>query len=181
MNVWAAMRKTSSRKYLTDSRINFIELDLSSQTRLVEQMTGLCFDVVVHAAGATKCLHKEDFFKVNTDGTRNLVRALQQLQMPLKRFVYVSSLSVYGPVREQRPYSEIKESDMPRPNTAYGQSKLDSERFLDTLEDFPCVTLRPTGVYGPRECDYFMMAKSIKGHTDFSVGYKRQVLRLVAD
>ena len=75
-------------------------------------------------------------------------------------FVYVSSLSVYGPVREQRPYSEIKESDMPRPNTAYGQSKLDSERFLDTLEDFPCVTLRPTGVYGPRECDYFMMAKT---------------------
>ena len=179
MNVWAAMRKTSSRKYLTDSRINFIELDLSSQTRLVEQMTGLCFDVVVHAAGATKCLHKEDFFKVNTDGTRNLVRALQQLQMPLKRFVYVSSLSVYGPVREQRPYSEIKESDMPRPNTAYGQSKLDSERFLDTLEDFPCVTLRPTGVYGPRECDYFMMAKSIKGHTDFSVGYKPQDLTFV--
>lgn len=96
MDVWAAVRKTSSRKYLTDPRINFIELDLGSQSRLVEQLTGLCFDYVVHAAGATKCLHKEDFFRVNTEGTRNLVRALQQLQMPLERFVYVSSLSVYG-------------------------------------------------------------------------------------
>ena len=176
MTVWAAMRKTSSRKYLTDPRINFIELDLNSQTKLVEQLTGFAFDVVVHAAGATKCLHKEDFFRVNTDGTRNLVRALMQLQMPLKRFVYVSSLSVYGPVRENRPYAEIKEGDTPHPNTAYGQSKLESEHFLDTLENFPYVILRPTGVYGPRERDYFMMAKSIKGHTDFSVGYKPQDL-----
>lgn len=179
MTVWAAMRKTSSRKYLTDPRINFIELDLNSQTRLVEQLTGFAFDVVVHAAGATKCLHKEDFFRVNTDGTRNLVRALMQLQMPLKRFVYVSSLSVYGPVRENRPYAEIREGDTPHPNTAYGQSKLESEHFLDTLENFPYVILRPTGVYGPRERDYFMMAKSIKGHTDFSVGYKPQDLTFV--
>lgn len=179
MTVWAAMRKTSSRKYLTDPRINFIELDLNSQTRLVEQLTGFAFDVVVHAAGATKCLHKEDFFRVNTDGTRNLVRALMQLQMPQKRFVYVSSLSVYGPVRENRPYAEIREGDTPRPNTAYGQSKLESEHFLETLENFPYVILRPTGVYGPRERDYFMMAKSIKGHTDFSVGYKPQDLTFV--
>ncbi len=179
MAVWAAMRKTSSRKYLTDPRINFIELDLNSQTKLVEQLTGFAFDVVVHAAGATKCLHKEDFFRVNTDGTRNLVRALMQLQMPLKRFVYVSSLSVYGPVRENRPYAEIREGDTPHPNTAYGQSKLESEHFLDTLENFPYVILRPTGVYGPRERDYFMMAKSIKGHTDFSVGYKPQDLTFV--
>lgn len=179
MTVWAAMRKTSSRKYLTDPRINFIELDLNSQTRLVERLTGFAFDVVVHAAGATKCLHKEDFFRVNTDGTRNLVRALMQLQMPLKRFVYVSSLSVYGPVRENRPYAEIMEGDTPHPNTAYGQSKLESEHFLDTLENFPYVILRPTGVYGPRERDYFMMAKSIKGHTDFSVGYKPQDLTFV--
>lgn len=180
MDVWAAVRKTSSRKYLADPRINFIELDLDSQTKMIEQMGGLRFDCVVHAAGATKCLHKEDFYRINTEGTRNLVLALLHLQMPLRRFVYVSSLSVYGPVREQRPYTEIRESDTPRPNTAYGRSKLESERFLDSLGDsFPCVTLRPTGVYGPRERDYFMMAKSIKGHTDFAVGYRPQDLTFV--
>jgi nucleoside-diphosphate-sugar epimerase len=41
------------------------------------------------------------------------------------------------------------------------------------------VILQPTGVYGPRERDYFMMAKSIKSHTDFSVGYKPQDLTFV--
>lgn len=179
MNVWAAVRGTSSRKYLTDPRINFIELNLDSQTQLVEQLTGLNLDCVVHAAGATKCLDKADFFRTNTDGTRNLALALRQTQTRLRRFVFVSSLSIYGPVREQQPYTEISEGDTPRPNTAYGQSKLDAERFLDSLEGFPCVTLRPTGVYGPRERDYFMMAKSIKSHTDFAVGYRPQDITFV--
>lgn len=179
MNVWAAVRRTSSLKYLTDPRINFVELNLDSREEMVRQMAGLRFDAVVHAAGATKCLHADDFFRINTEGTRNLVNALRDMEMPLRRFVYVSSLSIYGPVREAQPYEEIRESDTPQPNTAYGRSKLESERFLDSLTDFPCVTLRPTGVYGPRERDYFLMAKSIKGHTDFSVGYKPQDLTFV--
>lgn len=179
MEVWAAVRKTSSRKYLSDNRINFIELNLDSQTEMIEKMCGLQFDYVVHAAGATKCLHAEDFHRINTEGTKNLVMALQRLQMPLKKFVYVSSLSVFGPVREKQPYGEILETDTPQPNTAYGKSKLESEMFLDTLTNFPCVTLRPTGVYGPRERDYFMMAQSIRNHTDFSVGYKPQDITFV--
>lgn len=179
MEVWAAVRRTSSRKYLTDPRINFVELNLDSREEMVGQLRGLSFDYVVHAAGATKCLHADDFFRINTEGTRNLVNALRNTEMPLRRFVYVSSLSVYGPVRETQPYGEILETDTPQPNTAYGRSKLESERFLDSLTDFPCVTLRPTGVYGPRERDYFLMAKSIKGHTDFSVGYKPQDLTFV--
>ncbi|MDE6355371.1 MAG: NAD(P)-dependent oxidoreductase [Prevotella sp.] len=179
MEVWAAVRRTSSRKYLTDPRIHFVELNLDSREEMVGQLRGLSFDYVVHAAGATKCLHADDFFRINTEGTRNLVNALRDTEMPLRRFVYVSSLSVYGPVRETQPYGEIMETDTPQPNTAYGRSKLESERFLDSLTDFPCVTLRPTGVYGPRERDYFLMAKSIKGHTDFSVGYKPQDLTFV--
>ena len=46
-------------------------------------------------------------------------------------------------------------------------------------EQFPYVILRPTGVYGPREKDYFIMAKSIKGHSDFAVGYKPQDITFV--
>lgn len=180
MEVWAAVRKSSSRKYLTDERINFIELNLSSEDDLRQQLTGYEFDYVVHAAGATKCLHKRDFFKTNTDGTINLVNALITLKMPIKRFVYLSSLSIFGAIRETSPYLEIEESDIPRPNTVYGKSKLLAEKFLDTIgNDFPYVILRPTGVYGPREKDYFMMAKTIKGHIDFSVGFKHQDITFI--
>ena len=188
LETWAAVRGSSSKEYLQDERIHFIELNLSSKEQLVEQLRDHKFDYVVHAAGVTKCLNKADFRRINTEGTKNLVLALLALQMPLQRFVYISSLSVFGAIREQQPYEEIRETDTPQPNTEYGRSKLEAEEWLDQLmeeekrkkkEVFPCVILRPTGVYGPREKDYFMMAKSIKGHSDFAVGYKRQDITFV--
>jgi nucleoside-diphosphate-sugar epimerase len=192
METWAAVRRSSSRQYLQDDRIHFIELNLDSQEELEKQLRGHDFDYVVHAAGATKCLHKEDFFRINTEGTKNLVLALLAQRMPLKRFVYVSSLSVYGAIHEKLPYVDIREEDTPQPNTAYGRSKLEAERWLDALNtaevsrpyreevgEFPYVVLRPTGVYGPRERDYFLMAKSIKQHSDFAVGYQRQDITFV--
>lgn len=180
MDTWAAVRKTSSRQYLRDERIHLIELNLSDKEELKRQLVGHEFDYVVHAAGVTKCMRKEDFFKVNTEGTRHLVEVLLELNMPLKRFVYLSSLSVYGAVRERQPYEEITENDMPKPNTAYGKSKLEAERYLDSVgNNFPYVILRPTGVYGPREKDYFLMAKSIRNHVDFAVGFRRQEITFV--
>ena len=185
---WAAVRKSSSREFLQDERIHFIELNLSSEEQLKQQLKDIQFDYVVHAAGVTKCLHKEDFFRINTEGTKNLVRALLDLQMPLKRFVYISSLSIMGAIREEQPYREIRERDKAKPNTAYGKSKLEAEQWLVSLNKelekkneklLPYVILRPTGVYGPRERDYFMMAKSIQSHTDFAVGFKQQDITFV--
>ena len=185
---WAAVRKSSSKAFLQDERIHFIELNLSSEEQLKQQLKDIQFDYVVHAAGVTKCLHKEDFFRINTEGTKNLVRALLDLQMPLKRFVYISSLSIMGAIREEQPYKEIRERDKAKPNTAYGKSKLEAEQWLVSLNKelekkneklLPYVILRPTGVYGPRERDYFMMAKSIQSHTDFAVGFKQQDITFV--
>jgi len=176
---WAAMRKSSSKAFLQDERIHFIELNLSSEEQLKEQLKGMAFDYVVHAAGVTKCLHKEDFYRINTEGTKHLVRALLYLKMPLKRFVYISSLSIMGAIREELPYQEIRESDQAQPNTAYGKSKLEAEQWLDTQQGLPYIILRPTGVYGPRERDYFMMAKSIQAHTDFAVGFQQQDITFV--
>ena len=176
--VWAAVRKSSSRQFLQDERLRLIELDLDSENRLKEQMKDCRFDYVVHAAGVTKCLNKADFRRINTEGTKHLVKALSALDMPLKRFVYLSSLSIMGAIREQQPYTEILESDTPKPNTAYGKSKLEAEQWPET-QNVPYIILRPTGVYGPRERDYFMMAKSIKAHTDFAVGYKQQDITFV--
>ena len=194
--VWAGIRASSSRAYLQDEQIRFAVLDLSDTDRLKGQLRkykaelgGKGWDYVVHAAGATKCLHTEDFFRTNTDGTRHLIDALREERMTPKRFVFLSSLSIFGAVREapvRRPtadnpwiYSPIRHTDEPQPNTAYGRSKLLAEQYLQDQKDFPNTILRPTGVYGPRERDYFLMAKSIAGHTDFAVGYKAQEITFV--
>lgn len=183
--VWAAVRATSSRKYLTDERIRFIELDLGHAERLTGQLADHfgqhgAFDGVIHAAGATKCRHAEDFFRINADGTRLLASTLLATGALRKdgRFVFISSLSAFGPVHEQDD-QPISETDFPRPDTAYGCSKLAAEAALKEMEGLNYVVLRPTGVYGPRERDYFMMAQSIKRHVDFAVGYKPQYLTFI--
>ena len=175
---WAAVRKSSSKEWLKNERIHFIELNLSSKAQLVEQLQDKDFDYVVHAAGVTKCLNKQDFRRINTQGTQNLANAIMETGMPIKRFVYLSSLSIFGAIREQQPYEEIRESDTPQPNTEYGRSKLEAEQYLATTS-LPYIILRPTGVYGPREKDYFVMVKSIKQHSDFAVGYKQQDITFV--
>ena len=127
---WAGVRGSSSRSYLGDPRIHFIELDFSSEDRLAQALDGHNFDYVVHAAGVTKCLTASDFMKVNYQGTVNLVNAILKTKMPMRRFIYLSSLSVFGAIREEQPYQEITEHDTPRPNTAYGKSKLKADYAL---------------------------------------------------
>jgi hypothetical protein len=54
-----------------------------------------------------------------------------EVGMPLKRLVFISSLSIFGAIKEQQPYEEIRETDSPQPNTAYGKSKLEAEKYLE--------------------------------------------------
>lgn len=182
--VWAGMRQTSSRRWLQSEWLQFQTLDMARPDVLRSQLTAFKekhgrWDIVIHAAGATKCLDATDFDRHNYDCTVHLVEALQALDMVPRLFVYVSSLSVLGPIRED--YTELRSDDTAQPNTAYGRSKLRSEQWLQGQADggFPVVIFRPTGVYGPRERDYFLQAKSIKQHIDFAVGYKPQKITFV--
>ena len=193
MRTWAGMREHSSRRWLQNEKLNFAFLDMANADTLSLQLNKYKksigkWDVIIHAAGATKCLHREDFFKHNYHCTVNLVNTLDSLDMLPEQFLYVSSLSVLGPIREvpnaDGSYSDMLDTDQPCPNTAYGESKVKSEEFLrqkslETQGRFCYTIFRPTGVYGPREKDYFMMAKSIKSHVDFAVGLKKQVITFV--
>lgn len=182
-DVWAAVRKSSSRKWLQDERIHFFDLDLSSDDRLRLALEAFhakhgAFDCVIHAAGATQCRRPEDFFRINTEGTERLARLLVETQTLTGRFVFLSSLSLFGPVREADG-TPILDSDTPNPNTAYGRSKWEAERLLAGIPGLDYVLLRPTGVYGPRERDYYLMAKSIRQHIDFAVGFRPQVITFI--
>ena len=178
LEVWAAVRGSSSRQWLQDPRIHFVELNLSSADDLKKALQEVSFDYVVHAAGVTKCKDRCDFRRINAEGTRNLVEALKTTQPALRRLVYLSSLSIFGAIREEQPYQPIRESDVPQPNTEYGRSKLEAEQLLEDC-GLDYIVLRPTGVYGPRERDYFLMAKSIRGHVDFAAGFRRQDITFV--
>lgn len=180
---WAAVRGSSSRRWLQDERIGFFDIDLSDDDRLRAALLRHVaehgpFTHVIHAAGATKCRCESDFYRINTEGTERLARLLVETGALAGRFVFISSLSVFGPAREADG-QPICESDTPVPDTAYGRSKLRAEQALARTAGLDYVVLRPTGVYGPRERDYYLMAKSIAQRVDFAVGFRPQVITFI--
>lgn len=137
METWVAVRPSSSLQYLSDKRLHLLTLDLSSTQQMKEALRGMSFDYVIHAAGATKALSSNIFYEVNTEGTKHLAEALKSAIPSLKRFILLSSLSIFGPIHEQQPYQDITDSDTPRPNTAYGKSKLAAEEWLQGEGAYP--------------------------------------------
>ena len=66
METWAGMRQHSSRRWLKDERLKFATLDMTDAVQLKEQLATYKeqigkWDIIIHAAGATKCLKREDF------------------------------------------------------------------------------------------------------------------------
>lgn len=113
-------------------------------------------DVIFHVAGVTKGVTYEDFRAGNALPTENLGRAAAEALPGLERFVLVSSLAAYGPASGE----PVRETDPRRPVEHYGRSKLEAEERLAAIEGLRTTTLRPSGVYGPGDVDYFELFKS---------------------
>ncbi|MDD2961183.1 MAG: NAD(P)-dependent oxidoreductase [Muribaculaceae bacterium] len=180
---WAAVRATTSRKYLSDERIKFIELDFSNTENLAAQLGESIaqngkWDYVIHNLGATKCANFNDFNTINYQYLKNFVDTLIKLNAVPDAFLQISSLGAMG-IGDEVNYTPLNTSAIPNPNTRYGVSKLKAETYLQIKEGFPYIIFRPTGVYGPREKDYFLMFKSIKCGLDFSVGMRRQLITFI--
>lgn len=115
-------------------------------------------DYVFHVAGATKGVTYEDFHAANVVPTQHLMQALREVHRELRRFCYVSSLTAYGPSNEGPP---LTETDTPQPVEHYGRSKLEAERAVEAFGDsLPWTIVRPAGVYGPGDVDYFELFKA---------------------
>lgn len=173
--VYAGVRKTSARKYLQDSRIKFIDIAFSSPERLKQQLSEENFDCIFHFAGLTKAKHLDDFEKVNFLLTKNLVDAIDPQKTKL---IYLSSFAAHGPGEEVH-FTKAKISDENKPNTAYGRSKLKAENYINSSFKGKYVIFRPTGVYGPRETDYFVFFQTIDNHIEPYLGFVPQHLTFI--
>ena len=177
--VYAGVRKTSNTEYLTDPRIKFIELDFSDSNSLDQKLSASpYFNFVIHNAGLTKAFHKKDYSISNYQYSRNLIEALIRQNKVPEKFIYMSSLAAYGP-GDPIQLGPVRSIDTPRPVTSYGKSKLESEKYLSGLHNFPYIIIRPTAVYGPREKDLFTVFKLINNNIELFVGSKKQQLTFV--
>ena len=183
-DTWAAVRATTSREFLTDERIHFIELDFTDDDALHDTIAAHvaehgAWDAVIHNLGATKCTNYLDFERINFGYMRSLIEVLQDVDAMPRVFLLMSSLSVMGK-GDEKGYTPFKANDVPSPDTRYGMSKLKAETYLQMhASEVPFTIFRCTGVYGPHERDYYLMLKSIKRGVDFGVGFKKQMLTFV--
>ena len=180
---WAAVRASTSRVFLQDPRIHFVEFDFTDGAALGRTIGQHVaehskWDYVVHNLGATKCTNYAMFNLINCQYLKLLVDLLIENEAVPEVFLMISSLSVMG-VGDEEGYAPFTSQSIPTPNTAYGLSKFNGEMCLRTIPDFPYTIFRCTGVYGPHERDYYMMMRAIKYGFDFSVGFKKQMLTFI--
>jgi UDP-glucose 4-epimerase len=175
--VTAAIRPTSDKSFLKDPRIQFLELNFKSEKDLAEKLRNAGrFHYVIHNAGTTKAINREGYIDVNTGHTRRLVEILIDSDIKPEKFLLVSSLAALGPTTEN---VLIRPNKKPMPVTAYGESKLEAEGYLQTVTDFPWVAVQPTAVFGPRDKEIFMFINLVAKGFELNIGTKPQKLSFI--
>ena len=146
-DVVVPVRKESKRKSLPTGSVQVVEVDLLRPGSLDRLMEGV--DTVFHLAairGSGWVRGDEDVYRVNVGITRNLMEAA--VSQPVRRCVYVSSVSIYGHLRgvlvgEEYPCSPV---------TRYGQTKYESEKLVKEFQrsgKISSTIIRPVITYGP--------------------------------
>lgn len=178
LEVYAAVRPSSDVAHLEPFGIRYTSLDFSNTEALVKELEEKQYHYIIHAAGITKAKTEQEYIQVNAGYTQKLALAAAKAAIPLRKFVFISSLAALGPVvyNEATP---IHEQNKPQPVTAYGKSKLLAEQYLAEIKDLPLVVLRPTAVYGPREKDIFIILKTLNLGLEPYISNKPQWLSFV--
>ena len=131
--------------------VRFYEGDILD-TRLVEQalegVDGVCH-LAARVAIRDSVAHFFEDAQTNLMGTLHLLHHCRK--RPLKKFVFASSMAVYGDCLQPTPVSETSPQD---PISPYGLSKLAAEKYVGLIArqcDLPSVRLRYFNVFGPRQ------------------------------
>jgi nucleoside-diphosphate-sugar epimerase len=148
VKVRALVRPFSDLRRLAGLGVEIVRGDVCDSASLREAARGQ--QVVFHtAAKVPDWGPRREFFRVNLDGTRNLVAACQDAGV--ERLVHVSSLTVLGlprqgdAVDEQSPYDSS-------PHDAYTASKIQAEKIVlaaNGQRGLQTVAIRPGAIWGP--------------------------------
>lgn len=126
--------------------VRWVQADITNEQQAIHIIQSAQPDVLIHTAAMSKpdeCLQQADLaYSHNVLATRYLVRAYQNLSLPAKRFIYLSSDFIFG---NNGPH---RETDEPAPLNYYGETKWLAEQELSPL-DQEATIVRPVFIYGP--------------------------------
>jgi dihydroflavonol-4-reductase len=125
-----------------------IQCNILDVVGLEEAMQGV--EQVYHCAAIVSFnpKQKQQMFKINIEGTANIVNAA--LTARVKKLVHVSSVAALGRIREDKPIDETMNWTPETSNSAYGQSKYlaEMEVWRGIAEGLSAVIVNPTIILG---------------------------------
>lgn len=134
-----------------NKKAHFIKGDCRNIRHIEKLFVQVHPDIVYHLA-SNAAENKAQFSPIDIT-SRNydaFIKILTySIKNKVKRFIFTSSIAVYGSIR-----TPFKESDIPEPEDLYGVTKLAAEKSLEILSkvhNFEYVIVRPHNVYGPRQ------------------------------
>jgi dihydroflavonol-4-reductase len=173
--VTCLVRRTSDLRWLSNVAVRLVYGSVEDKESLLPAVEDQ--EYVFHCAGLTKAKRARDYFRVNTGGTENLLRACEERQIGLNRFVLVSSQAAVGPSGSRTP---LVEDDPCRPITPYGRSKYEAEQLVRQAgERIGYCIVRPSAVYGPRDRDILFFFQMIQRGVILAIGGREHYLNLV--
>lgn len=102
-------------------------------------------DAIVHCAGLSSPFGRDEaFHEANVLGTQSVLDFART--QGVKRFVFISSPSIYFALGDQLDVSE--DIPLPTPFTPYAKSKIAAEKLVSAAIDLGPIILRPRGIYG---------------------------------
>ncbi len=151
-SVRCLLRSTSEPGALEGLPFTRVDGDVTNPTSL-SALVKDC-DVVFHLAGVRRGTSRDDFLRVNAEGTRHVAQAM--VEHGARRLVLCGSLAAAGPSRGQP-----KREDEPlEPQEWYGESKAEAERLTLSYADRLEVTVsRPCRILGPLDKENFTFVK----------------------
>lgn len=135
-------------------RLTCVEFDVSDQEAVRDILSANAITRIAHLAAlqTPDCNeHRALGLRVNLGGTQNLIEAIKESPQGVRRFVFASSIAVYGP-RASYPEQQVPMLAQPQPVNVYGTWKLAGEQisgFLHEDTGVPTICLRPGVLYGP--------------------------------
>jgi nucleoside-diphosphate-sugar epimerase len=168
-----ALLRTESKRFLLPAKVEILKgsMSLFQDKSLVLPP----FDVVIHLAGAIFAKSDAEYRHQNFEVTRDLVECLLRQNWTLKRFLYASSLAAAGPSGN----NILNERDTPNPIDPYGAAKLETEKYLATLKNFPNTSFRPAVVLGPGDENSLTLFQLAKFRIGMNIDGKPQQVSFV--